>query len=701
MTKRTIIGRAVRRGISLVKTSLRYSLLGERIAALALRDFHRALYANFQTTGARICLRSPQVIPELTVIFIVHDQMEITLSSLQSLAQADLGAIEFVWVTAAFSRSTKRLITSFPDLKRVEWSDAQSEGDALNRAVSIARGKYVLFFRDGVAAASNTIDCVLGTIRNLPDSVGAVGGMVIDSGGKTREAGVSIHPDGTLDHCTKGNSPLLPEYQFRRPVTFFVDALLLTRRDQFVSLGGFDSQFSVLRNADYCLRLWRRGLSVVYEPTLSVVDLAFPPSNRGTVKNSIMQQEAQRLLATHRDWVQGHLSHTGRSSAHQRCLMDNRKRILFIEDRVPHPYLGRGYPRCHLILLKLLELGYFVSLYPVVEPVEDWSSAYSDLPRDVEILLGLGKAGLPQLLRDRLRTYDLIFVSRPHNMADYKNALGSDVSLVRNGPKVIYDAEALFTLRQVALMKLTGQSLDDDQIEIEIADEVKLADGCYSVISVSDAEGEQFSRRGVQRVHTLGHATPLSPTPDGFEKRRNILFVGALPDAACPNAEGLIWFCGEVLPLLQLALGNDIKLLVAGVNNLQRQGPLASDSVVFLGIVPDLSTLYNETKLFVAPIRFAAGIPLKIYEASAHGLPVVATTILAAQLNWKHERELLVANSAETFAHECAKLYQDPILWERLRSAALARIGAEGSTDAFALKLKAIVESAIGKPAVI
>jgi glycosyltransferase involved in cell wall biosynthesis len=245
-------------------------------------------------------------------------------------------------------------------------------------------------------------------------------------------------------------------------------------------------------------------------------------------------------------------------------------------------------------------------------------------------------------------------------------------------------------------MRLQGQALTDEEGEQRIAQEIKLADGCWSVISVSDSEGAQFAQRGISRVHTLGHATTLSPTRNAFAQRRTVLFVGALPDAACPNGEGLVWFCSEVLPLLQRRLNSEVKLIVAGSNRLERHGSLANDSVVFAGTVEDLTPLYDSARLFVAPIRFAAGIPVKIIEAAAHGVPVVTTPLLAAQLGWKHEAELLVAQSAEEFAGECARLYEDESLWESVRLCALNRARTEFSIEHFSMKLKSIVEAATG-----
>ena len=50
----------------------------------------------------------------------------------------------------------------------------------------------------------------------------------------------------------------------------------------------------------------------------------------------------------------------------------------------------------------------------------------------------------------------------------------------------------------------------------------------------------------------------------------------------------------------------------------------------------------------------------------AHGQPVVATPAAVEGMFAEHERELLVAEDAESFANEVVRLYQDEDLWNHL-----------------------------------
>ena len=63
--------------------------------------------------------------------------------------------------------------------------------------------------------------------------------------------------------------------------------------------------------------------------------------------------------------------------------------------------------------------------------------------------------------------------------------------------------------------------------------ELGLARGCAAVLTVSEAERQLFAarRRPTERSFVVGHAVEPRPTPNAFERRRSILFVGAFSAA--------------------------------------------------------------------------------------------------------------------------------------------------------------------------
>ncbi|MEO8433493.1 MAG: glycosyltransferase family 4 protein [Pyrinomonadaceae bacterium] len=366
------------------------------------------------------------------------------------------------------------------------------------------------------------------------------------------------------------------------------------------------------------------------------------------------------------------------------------KRILFIEDRVPHHHLGSGYPRSNEMIAELLRQGHSVTLYPMTFWDEDEASVYSDIDREVDVILREGRGGLKQFLRERLSEFDLVLVSRPHNMETLKFSLPRG-----RRPRIVYDAEALFCIRDIEQRRMEGSPLSPRAVRRMIRREVRLTSGSRCVISVSDAEGKKFAEYGNTKVFTLAHLVTPRPTPRPFAAREGFLFAGPIWNLQTPNGNAVSWFIAEVLPLIIKCLGPEVKFYVAGHCDPAALGELQMAGVEFLGCLDDLVPAYDRARVFVAPARFAAGVPLKIYDAAAHGVPIVTTPLLASQVSWKAGPELLVGGDAAEFATECVRLYTDSALWEGLRDNALARVTAECSRKVFADRLENIIDEAL------
>lgn len=154
-----------------------------------------------------------------------------------------------------------------------------------------------------------------------------------------------------------------------------------------------------------------------------------------------------------------------------------------------------------------------------------------------------------------------------------------------------------------------------------------------------------------------------------------MLFVGSLRYA--PNVDGLLWFIETVLPripgaTLRIAGRNPAAALLAHA----RPG-----RVEFLGYVSNVTSAYREARLAIAPMRSGGGTRLKILEAAAHGVPVVATSVAAEGL-WTSEPPWgMAADNAQSFSLACRRLLGNPQeamrLGRRGRHAVSRRYGSE------------------------
>lgn len=147
-----------------------------------------------------------------------------------------------------------------------------------------------------------------------------------------------------------------------------------------------------------------------------------------------------------------------------------------------------------------------------------------------------------------------------------------------------------------------------------------------------------------------------------------------------PNADAAAWFVREVMPSIRRAAPGARVRIVGECGDAVRR--LAEQpGVDVLGHVSDLTYELGRANVAVVPIRFGGGTRLKILEAWAHGIPVVATTVGAAGLRARDGEDVLLADDAASFAEACVRVLEDPTLRARLAMNGIARHADEFSCD--------------------
>jgi GT2 family glycosyltransferase/glycosyltransferase involved in cell wall biosynthesis len=146
-----------------------------------------------------------------------------------------------------------------------------------NRAVERIDAEYVLFLNDDTEVKSPAWLSQMVGYLGMP-GVGAVGARLLFPDRRVQHAGV-VH--GYYNGMAGPAFKLLPEYDFgylsyakvTRNYAAVTAACMLTRRDLFLQLGGFDEDdFSVAFNdVDYCYRLRAAGHRIVYCATSELV----------------------------------------------------------------------------------------------------------------------------------------------------------------------------------------------------------------------------------------------------------------------------------------------------------------------------------------------------------------------------------------------------------------------------------------------
>lgn len=132
------------------------------------------------------------------------------------------------------------------------------------------------------------------------ERVGAVGAKLYYPGGRIQHVGIVVGINGTAAQIFRGAPSGHPGYFGRAMVSHECSAVtgacLMTRREVFESVGGFDETFGVnFNDVDYCLRLRERGYRVVFTPFARLCHHEF-----GTRARDEWPPEADRFRAR---WV--------------------------------------------------------------------------------------------------------------------------------------------------------------------------------------------------------------------------------------------------------------------------------------------------------------------------------------------------------------------------------------------------------------
>jgi GT2 family glycosyltransferase len=638
-------------------------------ATTVLEQASRAALTNFLASRARLVLPSAST-PVVSVIVIVWNRAELTLGSLRALAVQSDVPLETIVVDNASTDETAAMLAHVDGATVITNAENRGFTVAANIGASHARGEFLLFLNNDAELLPGAMGRMLATARRA--SVGVVGGKLVFPDGRLQEAGSIVWSDGSCDAYGRGGDPLAPEYTFERPVDFCSGALLLTRRALFADLHGFDERYkpAYYEDADYCVRVWARGYSVVYQPRAVAIHREFGSSPSRSAGIALQRERREIFAARHHEWLARQRSRDGGVLA-ARSHPHGGRSLIFVDDAAPDPRRGGGFPRAAAMVRAFRDLGYFVTVYTTGAGARQTADALDD----VEIVPG-GPAWLQSFFAAR-RGAEAVVVSRPHNMQYVKAAVGADLAGL--GAPCVYDAEAVFAVRDIGRRALSSQPASDAEQRTLVDAELALARGCAAVLVVSENERRLFAAATTAPVHVVSHAVDAVPTQTPVDCRRSMLFVGAFGPNS-PNDDAVEFFVRDVLPALR-ARGCDAPLVIAGAHAPDRfNAPARGAGIAIHRDVGDLTALYDDARVFVAPTRFGAGIPLKVIEAAARGVPVVGTTLVARQLGWESGRELLTADTPAEFASAIASLCVDREIWTRVRDAALARVQRDHGT---------------------
>jgi glycosyltransferase involved in cell wall biosynthesis len=337
--------------------------------------------------------------------------------------------------------------------------------------------------------------------------------------------------------------------------------------------------------------------------------------------------------------------------------LPHESRILVVDHRIPEPDKDSGSVRMFAVLEILRELGHEVTF---VADTPGTLPRYEQDLKSIGVAVLTGRDAAESHLTTNGQQYRFVVLCRAHVIDRY-------LALVRAHAlhaTVVYDTVDLHWVRLSRQAELSGDPIVRARAE-ELRAIERLGALCSDVVlAITDPEREVLRAEAPgARVEILPNVHAPRPTSRPWAERNGLVFIGGFEHE--PNVDAVAWFVSDVLPLVRRQLPGTV-LHVIGSKAPRAIARLAAPDVNIAGYVPDPTRYFEGSRVFVAPLRYGAGMKGKIGHAMSLGLPVVTTSIGAEGMELVDGEHVLVADEPEAFAAAVVRLHQDELLWARL-----------------------------------
>jgi GT2 family glycosyltransferase len=217
---------------------------------------------------------------DYSIVMPVFNREDLTQKCLATLLPTleGAGSGEVIVVDNGSGPETAMTLTQFPWVRVIRNETNLGSAAACNQGARAAAGQYICYLQNAIVAQPRWLANMM---SRLEPGVAVVGARLLFANDTIQHAGVAIFPVrfgpegfGPL-HIFSGWPRATPATAEPADFNIVTGACLLTPRDLFLELDGFDEIFwNGYEDIDYCLRVRKLGLRVVYEPSATLYHYA-------------------------------------------------------------------------------------------------------------------------------------------------------------------------------------------------------------------------------------------------------------------------------------------------------------------------------------------------------------------------------------------------------------------------------------------
>lgn len=211
-----------------------------------------------------------------------------------------------------------------------------------------------------------------------------------------------------------------------------------------------------------------------------------------------------------------------------------------------------------------------------------------------------------------------------------------------------------------------------------------------------------------KRLHEVIPGARVAVIPNGVDldyfkprtaanvcKPASTIFVGGLN--WYPNRHAVRWFLDEVYPRIRRTFPGAQFNVVGRCDDGFRSEILRHGSGINVcGEVEDIRPFVMKSAVYVCPIHEGGGTRLKILDAMAQGIPLVATNVAVEGIGVCDREHALLADDAAGFAEQVIEVFGNPEVGRRMADAAYGLVATNYGWESIGRRLRSVYESARG-----